>query len=121
GTANWSFANPNYVSQSGTATIVISKANADITVTPYTVTYDAAAHTSASSATGVKGEALAGLNVTATTHTNAGAYNGDAWTFTDVTGNYNNDNGTVDDSIAKINATITVTPYSVNYDGTAHT
>src|SRR5437763_1971734 len=29
--------------------------------------------------------------------------------------------GTVHDSIAKINATITVTPYSVNYDGTAHT
>ena len=45
----------------------------------------------------------------------------DAWTFTDVTGNYNNASGTVDDSIAKANAVILVTPYNVTYDGAAHT
>jgi hypothetical protein len=35
------------------------------------------------------GESLAGLDLSGTTHTNAGSYS-DSWTFTDVTGNYNN-------------------------------
>jgi hypothetical protein len=47
-----------------------------------------------------------------TTHTAAGSYATDAWTFTDVTGNYNDASGTVSDSIAKANAVIVVTPYS---------
>ena len=41
-----------------------------------------------------------------------------AWTFTDPTGDYNDATGTVTDSIAKANAVINVTPYSVTYDGT---
>ena len=45
----------------------------------------------------------------------------DPWTFTDTTGNYNNATGTVNDAIAKANPTIVVTPYSVTYDGAAHT
>src|SRR4029453_6905609 len=46
GTANWSFTGgTNYNDQNGTAAIVINKANAVITVTPYNVTYDAAPHT----------------------------------------------------------------------------
>src|SRR2546430_3469677 len=48
-------------------------------------------------------------------------YNGDAWTFTDAAGNYNDASGTVDDAIGKATASISVTPYSVTYDGTAHT
>ena len=38
-----------------------------------------------------------------TTHTEAGTYNGDPWSFTG-TANYNNQNGTVDDKIDKANA-----------------
>ena len=98
----------------------VLKANAAITVTPYSVTYDGNSHTATGTATGVKGETLSGLDLSATTHTNAGAYT-DTWTFTDSTGNYNNATGTVTDSIAKANAAITVTPYSVTYDGNAHT
>ncbi len=89
-------------------------------VAPYSVTYDGVAHTATGTANGVLSETLAGLELSGTAHTNAGAYNADPWTFTDGTGNYNNANGTVDDAIAKANATIVATPYSVTYDGVAH-
>ncbi len=118
----WTFAGgTNYNDANGTVDDAIAKANATISVTPYSVTYNAAAHTATGTATGVGGADLsAGLNLTGTTHTNAGTYNGDAWTFTGGT-NYNDANGTVDDAIAKATATISVTPYSVTYDGLAHT
>ena len=66
-------------------------------------------------------ETLSGLVLTGTTHTAAGTYTADPWTFTDSTGNYNNASGSVNDAIAKANPTIVVTPYSVTYDGAAHT
>ena len=66
-------------------------------------------------------ENLSGLLLTGTTHTAAGTYTADPWTFTDSTGNYNNTSGTVNDVIAKANPTIVVTPYSVTYDGAPHT
>ncbi|MBA3882703.1 MAG: hypothetical protein H0X73_08315, partial [Chthoniobacterales bacterium] len=124
GTANWSFAaSTNYNGQSGTAAIVINKANATIVVTPYSVTYNGAAHTATGKATGVGGatDILSGLDLGGTTHTAAGTYATDPWSFTDVTGNYNDASGTTSDSIAKANATIVVTPYSVTYNGAAHT
>jgi hypothetical protein len=123
GSDAWTFTDVtgNYNDTSGTVSDQIAKANATITVTPYSVTYDGTAHTASGTATGVLGESLAGLDVSGTTHTNAGSYGSDAWTFTDVTGNYNDTSGTVSDQIAKANVTITVTPYSVTYDGTAHT
>src|SRR2546427_6769278 len=62
----------------------------------------------------------ASLALTGTTHTNAGAYNGDAWSFAGGT-NYNDKNGTADDKLNKIDDTVTVTPYSVDYDGNPHT
>jgi hypothetical protein len=119
----WTFTDVtgNYEDASGTVDDSIAKADADIVVTRYSVTYDGETHTAAGAATGVKGEALEGLDLSGTTHTNAGSYTGDPWTFTDVTGNYNDDSGTVDDAIAKAKATITVTPYSVTYDGDPHT
>jgi len=82
-----------------TVTDSIAKANATIVVTPYSVVFDGAAHTATGSATGVLGESLGGLNLSGTTHTNPGDYLTDAWTFTDVTGNYNNANSTVHDNI----------------------
>src|SRR5439155_2761617 len=114
----------NYNNASGTVNDSISKANAaTIVVTPYSVTYDGVAHTATGTATGLGGLNLsAGLNLSGTSHTNAGTYNGDTCTFTDPAGNYNNASVTVNDSISKANAsTIVVTPYSVTYDGVAHT
>jgi hypothetical protein len=83
----WSFSsNSNYSAVSGTLSFTTAKANATISVPPSSVTYDGNAHTAAGSATGVKGESLSGLNLSGTTHTNAGSYT-DTWTFTDSTGN----------------------------------
>jgi hypothetical protein len=102
-------------------TLHVTKANATITVSPYHVTYNAAAHTATGRATGVNGEDLtAGLNLTGTTHTNAGDYPSDTWSFSGGT-NYNDANGIVHDIIDKANATIVVTAYSVPYNGSPHT
>jgi len=121
GTAHWTFAGgTNYNDASGDVAIDISKANAVIQVNEYHVFYDGDSHTATGSATGVLDETLNGLDLTATTHTTAGDYTGDAWIFTDVTGNYNDASGTVDDSIEKIDATINVTGYTGIYDGNAH-
>jgi len=119
----WSFTDVtgNYNNASGTVDDNIEKADATIKVTAYDVTYDGDAHTATGSATGVKGESLSGLDLSGTTHTNAGSYKDDPWTFTDVTGNYNDASGTVDDNIEKAEAAIVVTPYDVTYDGNAHT
>ena len=101
GTATWKFTGgTNYNDATGTVPIEITKASAVITVTGYNVTYDGQPHTATGSAIGVKGETLAGLNLAATTHTNAGTTT-DAWAFTDTTGNYNNDGGSVTNVIAK--------------------
>ena len=111
----------NYAITSVNGSWTILKANPTITVTPYNVTYNGNPQTATGTATGVAAVTLAGLNLSSTTHTNAGTYATDPWTFTDVTGNYNNASGTVSDSIAKANANITVTPYNVTYNGSPYT
>src|SRR5205823_3527082 len=71
---------------------VVNKANATVVVTPYNVSYDGNPHTATvTSITGVNGETGATVgNVTLnTTHTNAGTYSSDTWTFTG-TANYSN-------------------------------
>src|SRR5215213_599576 len=109
-------------SKSETRSYTVGKANAIITVTPYNVTYNGAAHTAGGSATGVNGENLNGLlDLSGTTHTDAGTYNGDAWSFAGD-GNYNSANGTVNDSIGQASSTVTVTcPSSVVFNGAAQT
>jgi large repetitive protein len=99
----------------------IDKVNANVSVTAYDVTYDGNPHTATGSATGIHGETLAGLTLSGTTHTNAGTYGADPWSFTDVTGNYNNASGTASDHIGRANASIVVTPYDVTYNGSPHT
>ncbi|AMY13017.1 Kelch motif [Luteitalea pratensis] len=120
GTANWAFTDitGNYNNASGTAAIVISKADATIQVDGYSGTYDGAAHGATGSATGVKGETLTGL-VLGDSFTNVpgGTAN---WAFTDITGNYNNASGTAAIVISKADATIQVDGYSGTYDGAAH-
>ena len=110
----------NHDGSSDSKTFEITKANATINVTAYSVGYDGNPHTATGSATGVNSESLTGLDLSATTHTNAGTYNGDQWTFTDATGNYNNATGTVNDSISQAAASISVNGFTGVYDGAAH-
>ena len=84
-------------------TLTINRANATITVTPYSVPFDGNPHTATGTATGVNGVSLAGLVSRGTTHTAVGDYPSDPWTFTDVTGNYNNTSGTVHNVITVSN------------------
>ena len=129
---SWSFAgNANYNSANGIVHDVITRANlvigpAGISVTPYNVTYDGAAHTATGSVTGVNGEDLSNLlDLSATTHTNVGDYTADSWSFAG-NANYNSASGIVHDAITRANLVvgptgINVTPYNVTYDGAAHT
>ena len=76
-------------------------------VTPYNVTYDGNAHTATGTATGVGELDLSGsLTLSGTTHTNAGDYPADPWTFTNPRELHTTANGTVHDIIAKANATL---------------
>ena len=115
----WSFTDPtgNYANASGTTSDSIGKATATVAVAPYAVTYDGNAHTAAGSVTGVGGAALSGLSLSGTTHTGAGTYGSDPWTFTDPTGNYNNASGTVADAIARKAAAATLSGLAQTYGG----
>ena len=92
--------------------LTIAKADTIITVTPYSVSYDGNVH----NATGTSNTGL----VINSAHINAGTYT-DSWTYIDPNGNSNSQTGIISDTIAKANASINVTPYSVTYDGTSHT
>ncbi|MBS0262863.1 MAG: hypothetical protein JSS02_12995 [Planctomycetes bacterium] len=101
--------------------LTITKAKATIVVTPYSVVFDNLAHTATGTATGVNGEDLsAGLNLAVTSHTNAGLYL-DFCVYTDTTGNYQNSAVSVYNKITQAPVSITVTPYTVTFDGVSHT
>jgi hypothetical protein len=113
----------NHIGSSSTADFTIGKANATVVVTPYSVTYDTNAHTATYTVTGVGTDtSAAGSSVTLnTTHTAAGTYANDSWSFSG--GNNYNDiaSTTITDTIGKADATVVVTPYSVTYDANPHT
>src|SRR5205823_6439722 len=120
----WAFAgNSNYNATSGTVSDSIAKANAVIVVTPYSVTYNGVAHTATGTASGVESPTPVSLtsllDLSGTTHTNAGTYATDAWAFAGNS-NYNDANGTVNDSIAKADPVMTATGGTFTYDGTGH-
>jgi hypothetical protein len=118
--ASFTSSDPNYNDATGAGAITIKKATATINVTPYNVTYDGAPHAAAGTATGVGGAPLGGLDLTSTTHTDAGTFNGDAWSFTDGTGNYNDAYGTVNDNISKASSATAVScAGSPTYTGSA--
>src|SRR6185369_12349426 len=78
----------------------------------------AVAHGATGTATGVISESLSGLNLGSTfVNVPGGTAN---WTFTDVTGNYNNASGSVSIVLSKANATVTVSGYTGVYDAAAH-
>jgi hypothetical protein len=115
----WTFdGNGNYNSATGTVTDQIDKATAVIFVASYNVTYDAMAHTATGSAKGVNNEDLSGLVLTGTTHTSAGDFLADGWTFSNA--NYADQSGSVHDQIAKAPSTTTVTVANSIFDGAAH-
>ena len=117
----WSFAgNDNYYGEGGAVHDHIDRADANITVNPYHVTYDCNAHSSTGSATGVCSDNLTSLLHLPASHTNAGDYPSDGWTF-DGNTNYNATSGTVHNQIDKAHATINVTPYNVVFDNNPHT
>src|SRR2546423_5667292 len=118
----WTFTDVsgNYNNTSGTVNDKINRADADCSsLAGYTVTYDGASHTASGSCKGVDGTTvLAGLDKSGTTHTAAGTYNADPWTFTDVSGNYNDTAGTVNDKINNAAADCSsIAGYTVTYDG----
>ncbi len=92
GLVTWSFdAGPNYNTASGSSLVTITKVDATVVVTPYDVPYDTFSHTATYTIAGVNGEmgATVGSVTLNTTHTIAGTYATDSWSFTG-TGNYNN-------------------------------
>ena len=125
-TASASFAgDANHASSTDSKTFVIDPTASTTTVTcPSSVTYNGSAHTATYTITGVNGEVgatVGTVDLSNTTHTDAGTYNTDSWSFTG-TANYNNIAATtITDTINKATATVVVTPYTVTYDGHAHT
>jgi hypothetical protein len=119
----WTFAgNTNYKNASGPVADKISKVDAIISVIGYDVTYSGSTHTASGSAKGVNDEDLSSLlDLTGTTHTDAGEY-ADTWTFTGNM-NYKNASGPVADKIGKAPVTVSVicNPTTVTYTGSAQT
>ncbi len=117
-TVTASFAgNNNYNAKDSTpAALSIAKANATVVVTPYVaVPYDGLPHTATYTITGVHSEtgATVGTVTLNTTHTDAGTYASDSWSFTGAA-NYNDiASTTITDSIAKAPTSTNVTS-SVN-------
>ncbi len=77
-----------------TRSFEVAKADATIDVTGYTGVYDGAPHGATGTATGVFDEDLSGDLDLGATFTSIPGGTAD-WTFTDSTGNYNNDSGSV--------------------------
>ena len=121
GTAHWTFAgNTDYQAASGSVAIVISQANASITVNGYSGVYDGNAHGATGSATGVRGENLSALLNLGASFTDVPGGTAQ-WTFAGNT-DYQPASGSVAITIsqAKANATINISGYTGVYDGKAH-
>lgn len=99
-------------------TRTVPTSTASITITPYSGTYDGAAHSLTGTATGDSGEDLSGELNLGSSRTDAGDYSV-LWSFSGDA-NYSSASGTSTIHIGKANATIDITPYSGTYDGAAH-
>ena len=103
---------------SASGTLVISPADATCTISGGTFPYDTTPHGATGSCKGVNGETLAGLDLGDSFINVAG---GTAhWIFTDVTGNYNDDEGDVAITITPVDATCTISGGTFPYDATPH-
>ena len=98
-------------------TVYVDKANAVISVLPYSVAYDGISHTSAFTAAGVESSPVdltSLMIVSGTTHTDAGTYTADEWSFAGNT-NYNSTSGTVNNEITKATPTVSITGGTFTY------
>ncbi len=105
----WTYtdATGNYTDATGTVTDVIAPATATCVVTPFNVTYDGNDHAATGVCMGLGNTDLSsGLDLSGTTHTAAGDYPTDPWTFSYP--NYANQSGTVHDVIAGGSTTTTI-------------
>ena len=113
--------NPNYSITPTNSKLTINKADAICTVTPYNVTYNGTEHIATGSCVGVQDEVLEGLDLSGTKHTVAGSFD-DNWSFTDVTGNYNDQGPTnITNVVDKAKVTATAGGGSSVYDGQTRT
>jgi hypothetical protein len=92
-------------------TILVNAISAGITVTPYSVQYDTSPHTA--TVTAIADTSLV-VDLSNTTHTNAGDYPNDSWSFAG-TNNYLPASGTVHDSIIQAPVTLTAVNQTVTY------
>jgi hypothetical protein len=118
GTAQWTFANADYVSQNGDVDIVINSIDPTCAVNGFTGPYDGDPHAASGACTGVGGAPLTGLDLGAS-FTNVPGGTAD-WAFHDTAGNYNDKSGSVAIDISKAAATCTIDGYTGPYDGFAH-
>ena len=104
----------NYQDESGDVAIVISKADATVSVTGYTGVYDAAAHGASGDD---HGRWRSGPSAPASTWARRSptSRRDSHWTFTGGT-NYNDQSGTAAIVIGKADATVTVSGYTGVYD-----
>jgi hypothetical protein len=89
--------------------IIINKANATVTVTPYTATYDGTSHTASYMVVGAQYDksATGGSIILNTTHTVAGTYTTDTWSFNGGTNYFSIAPMTITDTINQASPTIT--------------
>ena len=107
-TGRFTDATGNYNGDSGSVDIDIAKADPACAISGVTLTYDGAAHGATGDCLGVNGETLAGLDRGAS-YTDVPGGTAD-WTFTDETGNYTDDSGSVDITIGKADQAIDFPP-----------
>ncbi|OGM91327.1 hypothetical protein A2755_02960 [Candidatus Wolfebacteria bacterium RIFCSPHIGHO2_01_FULL_48_22] len=113
-------ANYNSLDDAPVGSFEIKKADADIAINPYSLVYDGSSHTAAGTVHGAFGEDLsADLDLSGTTHTNAGTYS-DTWRFMGGANYSDDDDGVISNVIDKAGATIAVEGYNGVYDGTPH-
>jgi hypothetical protein len=111
-TASYTFAgDANHSGSNDTKNFTIGKADAVCSsIAGYSVTYNGSSHIATGTCQGVGTDGtLAGLSLAGTLHTAAGSYPTDPWSFVDISGNYNNQSGTVADAIGKAASSVTVT------------
>jgi hypothetical protein len=99
----------NYTVTNTSGILTINKANASITITPYTGIYDGKPHTASAIVTGVQGEDLSSYVTFGSSYTNVPG-GSTTWSFNGGI-NYNNANGT---------STVTITPQTANPVGDAY-
>jgi hypothetical protein len=109
----------NNSTQSPAPKLTLAKADPVCAISGYDDVYDGQAHGASGSCTGVEDEVLAGLDL-GDTFTNVPGGTAE-WAFTDVTGNYNDDSGSVEIVISKAELTVKADNKAKDYDGSAFT